>query len=54
VPVTVTITFSDNRSRDVIVPVTAQRVERRIPVDGPVRQVQINRDSAALAQFEGM
>jgi predicted metalloprotease with PDZ domain len=53
VPVTVTITFADSRTRDVIVPVTAQRVEQRIPVAGAVRQVQINRDSAALAQFEG-
>jgi hypothetical protein len=53
VPVTVTINFSDGRSRDVIVAVTAQRIEQRIPVEGTVRQVQINRDSAALAQFEG-
>jgi aminopeptidase N len=52
-PVTVTLTFSDGRTRDVVVPVMSQRVEQRIPVDSTVRQVQINRDSAALAQFEG-
>jgi hypothetical protein len=53
VPVTVTITFVDGRVVNVIVPVTAARVEQRIPVDGIVRQVQINRDSAAIAQFDG-
>jgi len=31
--------------------VTEKQVERRIPVDGTVRQVQINRDSAAIAEF---
>jgi len=36
-----------------MVPVTERRVERRIRVDAPVRQVQINRDYAALAQFDG-
>jgi len=52
-PVTVTITLADGRTVNVIVPVTASRVEQRIPVDGVVRQVQINRDSAAVAEFDG-
>jgi hypothetical protein len=51
IPVTVTIVFSDGKTKDVIVPVTEKQVERRIPVDGTVRQVQINRDSAAIAEF---
>lgn len=53
-PVTVTLVYADGRSQDVVVPVTEARVERRIPLDGPVRQVRINRDSAALAVFEGL
>jgi hypothetical protein len=51
-PVTVTIVYSDGRTKDVMVPVTEKRVEQRIPVDGAVRQVQVNRDSAALAEFD--
>jgi aminopeptidase N len=51
IPVTVTIVFTDGKTKDVVVPVTEKQVERRIPVDGTVRQVQINRDSAAIAEF---
>ncbi len=51
VPVTVTLTYTDGRTSDVMVPVTEQRVERRIRIDRPVRQVQVNRDHAALAEF---
>jgi len=51
IPVTVTIVFTDGKTKDVIVPVTEKQVEQRIPVEGAVRQVQINRDSAAIAEF---
>ena len=52
-PVTVTITGQDGRARDVVVELSEAVVEQTIPADGPVRQVQVNRDSAALAEFEG-
>jgi hypothetical protein len=51
-PVTVTLVHTDGRSTDVMVPVTEKSVERRIPINSPVRQVQFNRDSAALAELE--
>ena len=51
VPVTVTIVYADGRTKDIVVPVTEKQVEQRIPVEGAVRQVQINRDSAAIAEF---
>jgi aminopeptidase N len=51
IPVTVTIVFTDGKTKDVIVPVTEKQVEQRISVEGVVRQVQINRDSAAIAEF---
>jgi hypothetical protein len=51
-PVTVTLVHTDGRTTDVMVPVTDKQVERVIPTTTPVRQVQINRDSAALAEFE--
>ena len=34
-----------------VVPVSDAHVEQRIPTHGTVREVQINRDSAALARF---
>jgi hypothetical protein len=52
-PVTVTLTMADGKTRDVIVPVTEAEVEEVIPVETPVRRVQVNLDSAAIAEFEG-
>jgi hypothetical protein len=51
-PVTVRLVHANGRTRDVIVPVTDKQVTRSIPTDTPVREVQINRDSAALAEFD--
>jgi hypothetical protein len=51
VPVTVTLQYADGRLQDVIVPVSDAHVEQRIPTRGTVRDVQVNRDSAALARF---
>jgi hypothetical protein len=52
IPVTVTITYTDGRATEVVVPVTDVEVERTIQVDGAVRNVQINRDGAAIAHFD--
>ena len=52
-PVTVTLTLADGRTRDVIVPVTEAEVEEVIATDTPVRRVQVNLDSAAIAEFDG-
>lgn len=51
-PVTVTLTYANGRTADIVVPVTEAVVERSIPTTEPVRQVQINRDSAAIAEFD--
>ena len=51
-PVTVSIAFTDGRTMEVVVPVTEQEVVHRIPVDGAVRNVGVNRDHAALAHFD--
>jgi hypothetical protein len=50
-PVTVTVQYADGHLEDVIVPVSDAHVEQRIPTRGTVRDVQMNRDSAALARF---
>jgi hypothetical protein len=52
-PVTVTLTYADGRTVNLMVPVTESEVDRSIPTDDVVRRVQINQDSAAVAEFEG-
>ena len=52
VPVTVTVIYADGRTQEAVVPVTDRVVEWSIPTAGPVRQVEINRDQAALAEFD--
>jgi hypothetical protein len=51
-PVTVTLTYANGRTADIVIPVTEAVVERSIPTSDLVRQVQVNRDSAAIAEFE--
>jgi hypothetical protein len=51
-PVTVTLSHADGRTTDVVVPVTDRVVEHTIAATTAVRRVQVNRDSAALAEFE--
>jgi hypothetical protein len=51
-PVTVTLTYANGRTADIVVPVTDMVVERSLPTTEVVRQVQVNRDSAAIAEFE--
>jgi hypothetical protein len=51
-PVTVTVTYANGRTQDVVVPITEKKVEHRFRAESPVRQIQVNRDQAALADFE--
>ena len=52
VPVTVTILYTDGRTQDEVVAVTDQLVEWTMATERPVKQVQVNRDYAAVAIFE--
>ena len=52
VPVTVTVQYADGRMQDIVVPVTDAHVEQHIPTTGTIKDVQVNRDSAAIAKFE--
>ena len=51
-PVTVTLTYADGSSEELIVPVTERIVERTIATRGTVRSIEANRDSASLAEIE--
>jgi hypothetical protein len=52
VPVTVTIDYRDGTDDQIVVPVTDRVVERTIALKGPVRDVEVNKDGAALADIK--
>ena len=52
IPVTVTITYTDGHTQEAVVAVTDRHVEWKMPTTGQVRQVEINRDQAAIAEFD--
>ena len=54
IPVTVTITYTDGRTQEAVVLVTDRLVNWKLPTNGQVRQVEINRDQAALAEFDAI
>ncbi len=50
-PLTVTITSADRQETQVVVPVGDRIVDVPIPLAGPVRSVDINRDDGTLVEF---
>jgi Peptidase family M1 domain len=52
IPVTVTVTYTDGKSAEFVVPVTEAIVEQRLPLSGTVRSVDVNQDNAALAVID--
>ena len=51
-PTTVTVTYADGTTEDALVLIADKVVERTLPLRGPVRAVDVNRDGAVLANFE--
>jgi hypothetical protein len=51
-PITVTITYADGTSEDVIVTLRQATTEQVIPLKGAVRAVEVNKDGGALAKIE--
>ncbi|MBI4264393.1 MAG: hypothetical protein HY657_08450 [Acidobacteria bacterium] len=51
VPVTVSVIYANGATQDVGIPLTDRVVDREIATSGPVRQVQVNGDFAALGEF---
>jgi hypothetical protein len=49
-PVTVTLDYASGASEDVLVRLTDRVTETRLPLRGPLREVEINRDNAALVE----
>ena len=50
VPVTVVLNYGDKKST-VVVPVVERTVEKRIPLEGTLRSVDINKDDGTLAEI---
>ncbi len=48
-PITVVLTFSDRAPQMVAIPITDRTVERRIPLSGTLRTVDVNKDDGTLA-----
>jgi hypothetical protein len=51
VPVTVSVTYMDGRTDDVVVEVTEKVVEKTLPLKGAVRTIEANRDYGAVAEI---
>jgi predicted metalloprotease with PDZ domain len=51
VPVTVTLQYADRKPVDVLIPVTEQAVERRLPLAGSLRGVEISKDDGMVAEI---
>ena len=51
IPVTVTVNCADRAPVDVLVKITDQHAEARIPLTGTFKKIDVNRDSAALGTF---
>jgi hypothetical protein len=51
VPVTVTLQFADRKPLEVVVPVTEKTVDVRVPLEGTLRGVDVNRDDGTLAEI---
>jgi aminopeptidase N len=49
VPLTVTLQYADNKSVDVLVPVTERAIDMRVALAGRLRGVQISKDDGTMA-----
>jgi Peptidase family M1 domain len=51
IPITVTVTYADGTTEDVVVAVTEPSVERRLEMKRAIRSVEANKDGGALAEI---
>jgi aminopeptidase N len=51
VPVMVTVTYASGDREEFVIPILERAIERTIPLKGPVRIIEVNRDNGALAEF---
>ncbi len=51
VPVTFTIQYADRKPVDIVIPVSEAVVERRVPLAGPLRGVEVSREDGTMAEI---
>ena len=52
VPITVTLRYRNGQDMSIVVPVTEQITEIRVPLTGQLRGIDVNEDDAALAEID--
>ena len=52
IPITVTLSYADGSSEDVVVVLTDKVTERSLPLKRALRSIDVNRDGGALAEIE--
>jgi aminopeptidase N len=50
VPLTLTLQYAGGRKTDVVVPVTEQSTDQRVPLESTLQSVAINKDDGILAE----
>jgi len=50
-PVTITLQYADKKPADVVVRVSEQTVEQRVPLAGVLRGIEMSRDDGTLAEI---
>jgi len=51
VPVTITMQYADRKNVDVLVKVTDQIAEQRVPLAGVLRGIEISKDDGTMAEI---
>ena len=51
VPVTITVQYADRKNVDVLVKVTDQIVEQRVPLAGVLRGIEVSKDDGTMAEI---
>ena len=51
VPVTIALQYADRKSAEVVVRVTEQVVEQRVPLAGTLRGIEVSKDDGTLADI---
>jgi len=52
IPITMTLSYADGSSEDVVVVLTDKVTERSLPLKRALRSIDVNRDGGALAEIE--
>jgi hypothetical protein len=52
IPISLTIQYADHKPVDIVVPVTEGTVDLRVPLQGTLRGVDVNKDDGVVAEIQ--